>query len=106
MNEETLIQSTLETLISTLFGNSERSISVHRMPNDSFKAYLTSPDPIFLAQLIGPVRFEKCVNCNNEKDVRGETINSIKRLFRIWAIRNKIRVDVWVERAPIKKLIN
>lgn len=104
METETLIQSTLETIIGTLFGNSERAISVHRMPNDTFKVYLTSPDPNFLAAIIGPVRFEKCGSCNTEKDIRGETINSIKRLFRIWAIRNNIRLDMWVERSPIKKL--
>lgn len=103
MGYETLIQSALETIITTIFGASERVISVHRVTDDSFTVYITSSDSNFIRTLIGPVRFEKCKRCSTDMEMRGETINSIKRLFRIWANRNKIKVDVWVERSPIKK---
>ena len=87
MELETLIQSNLSSLLELLFGNLERSVSVHRMPDSSFKVYITSPDCNFLSAIIGK---------------NGETVNALKQVFRIWSKRNNVRMDLWVERNPIK----
>ena len=85
---ETEIQLKINSIIDALFDNADRNITVQRMPDGKFKAYITSTDPLFLSMIIGK---------------GGETIKALRTIFQIWSFRVNIKLQIWIEKNPIKK---
>ena len=88
MEQETLISSTVDIILSSLFGNMEKSVTIRRMNDGSFNIYITSPDERFLAMIVGK---------------KGGMVNALREVFTTWAYYNRMRLEFWVERTPIKK---
>lgn len=86
----TTLKTKMESVLNAIFGNEEYNpeyeVTVHTLPYDKYKIYISSPDPLFLGSVIG-------------KD--GANISAIKTLFRIIEKRDKICVQIWVEPQPL-----
>lgn len=83
METTEFIELKLKTLIDTIHDDPKYRIVVQRHPDYGFQANITSPDSVFLGAMIG---------------VKGENLNSFRRLVKIIEQKHKFNVLIWVER--------
>ena len=87
MEEETLIMSKINAMLDEKFLGLERSVTVRRFPDGSFRTWITSPDSSFLARLIGR---------------QGMMADRFKKAFTEWAESCNMKTMVWIERQPMQ----